>query len=372
MARLGPLDALRLEPGDVVRLDGEAWRIDRLELAEEAQATLSRVTDRAVGEVRPVWGGDDAGQPVGAPFLTVMELPALPGQEDDSRPLVAVSAEPWRAMWVWAGGDTETLRLRAMALTPARIGVLAQSASPGVIGRWDRVSEILVDMEGSAPSSLSPGAVLAGGNAAAIQTAAGWEIVQFRRATLVGANRWRLTELLRGQQGTEAEMAAGGQVGGLVVLLDENLIRAKAAPGEYGLPMLWSAGPRGGPAGGAGVTRLEHSLTGVHSRPFRPAHLKIASEPGVRRIRWIPRTRTGGDVWEGEPAASDPMKFRIRVRDGAEIVRIFEVEGGEVVYAEAELAADFPDGPGEEAWIDVAQADGRLGWGRDATIRLVG
>ena len=372
MARLGPMDALRLEAGDVVRLDGEAWRIDRLELAEEAQATLSRLTDRAVGEVRPVWSGDEAGQPVGAPFLAVVELPALPGQEDDSRPLVAVSAEPWRAMSVWAGGDTEALRLRATALTPARIGVLAQAVSPGVIGRWDRASEILVDMEGSAPSSLSPGAVLAGGNAAAIQTAAGWEIVQFRRATLVGANRWRLTELLRGQQGTEAEMAAGGQVGGLVVLLDENLVRAEAAPGEYGLPMLWSAGPRGGAAGGAGVTRLEHSLTGVHGRPFRPAHLKIASEPGVRRIRWIPRTRTGGDVWEGEPAASDPMKFRVRVRDGAEIVRIFEVESSEAVYAEAELAADFPDGPGEEAWIDVAQADGRLGWGRDATIRLVG
>lgn len=92
----------------------------------------------------------------------------------------------------------------------------------------------------------------------------------------------------------------------------------------------------------------------------------------MRRISWIARNRMGGDVWEGEAAASDPMRFRLRVRDSVAVLRVFEVEATEAVYGAADLAADFPGGIGEDAWVDVAQADSRMGWGRNATIRLVG
>lgn len=270
-----------------------------------------------------------------------------------------------------AGGDTEALSVRATVLAPARIGRLAEDVAAGVVGRWDEVNAILIDVEGAAPSSLGGGAVLAGANGVAIQTAAGWEVVQFRQADLVGGGRWRLTGLLRAQQGTEGEMAAGGKAGGVVVFLDENLVRAEVAPNEYGLPMIWSAGPQGGPAGGASVTRYEQALAGVHRRPFSPAHLKLSVEAGGRRIRWIARTRMGGDIWEGEPSASDLMRFRVRVRDGEVVRREFEVEETQAIYAEADAASDFPGGFGSRAWVDVAQGDGRMGWGACATKRLV-
>ena len=369
--RLGPVDGLKLEPGDVVRLDEAVWRIERLSRAEDVQATLARVTDGAVGEARPVWSAGEADRPVGAPFMAVVELPPLPGHEEDGRPLIAVSADPWRAMSVWAGGDAEGLSVRATALAPARVGVLVEAVASGIVGRWDAVNAILVDVEGAAPSSLGSGPVLGGANAVAVETAAGWEVVQFRQASLVGGRRWRLTGLLRGQQGTEAEMAAGGQVGGVVVFLDDSLIRAEVAAGEYGLPLIWSAGPRGGPAGGSGVTRREVLLTGVHQRPFSPAHLNISAEAGGRLIRWTARNRMGGDVWEGEPAASDPLRFRIDIWDGEVLLRTFEVEGTEAVYAETDRIADFPGGIGAEARVEVAQADSRMGWGSRATMRLL-
>jgi len=43
--------------------------------------------------------------------------------------------------------------------------------------------------------------------------------VQYRQAALLGAGIWRLSGLLRGQQGTEGEMEAGAPEGAIVVLL---------------------------------------------------------------------------------------------------------------------------------------------------------
>jgi hypothetical protein len=369
--RLGPVDALRLEPGDVVRLDDEDWRIDRLELAEEARATLSRVQTQAVEEVRTTWSGAQAGEPVGAPFLALLDLPPLPGHEADERPLVAVSADPWRPMTVWAGGALESQSRRGDVLSPARVGVLTEPLTAGVVGRWDEVNAVVVRIEGTGPSSAGDEAVLAGLNAVAIETGAGWEIVQFRRAALIGGQTWRLTGLLRAQQGTEDQMEAGAATGSVVVFLDQTLPRVEAVFSEQGLPMIWSAGPRGGPAGGVGVTRQEWTLVGVHGRPFRPAHLRSIADTAGRRLSWIPRTRTGGDVWDGEPMASDPVSFRLRVLNGDIVARVWEVEGTEAVYPEAQIVADFPDGVGTAVRIAVAQSNGRMGWGPEASRPLL-
>ncbi|CAN5321692.1 glycoside hydrolase/phage tail family protein [soil metagenome] len=368
---LGPVDAMLLEPGDVVRLADEDWRVERLEMAEAARATLSRVKDRGVAEMRTVWRTGEAARPIGTPLLAVVELPPLPGHETDDRPIVVVAAEPWRPMSVWAGGSVETSTVRATVLAPARVGTLVEALAPGIIGRWDEVNAIVVRVESAAPSSVADAAVLAGANAVAVETVAGWEVVQFRHAALIGPGLWRLTGLLRAQQGTEGEMVAGGVTGGLVVFLDEGALRADVTSDERGLPMIWSAGPRGGPAGWTGVTRQDVTLNGVHYRPFSPAHLRIVSDPIGLRLRWIARTRTGGDIWEGEPAASDPLRFRVRVLHGDTVVRVLEVDEPEMIYANAEVASDFPSGIGADARLGVAQADGRLGWGSEATVALV-
>lgn len=274
-------------------------------------------------------------------------------------------------MSIWAGGSVEASSIRGAVLTPARIGSLVEALSPGVAGRWDEVNAVVLRVEGAAPSGLGEEAVLAGANAVAIKTTAGWEVVQFRQAALIGPQTWRLTGLLRAQRGTEAEMAAGGAAGAVVVFLDESLPRADAMAGERGLPMIWSAGPRGGPAGGAGVTRRDVTLRGTHNRPFSPAHLRVTAEGGGRRVRWIARTRTGGDVWEGEPVASDPLTFRIRVLDDGLVRRAFEVDGTDAVYADTDIAADFPAGFGVHARVGVAQSDGRMGWGSESLVELM-
>lgn len=367
---LGPVDGLRLEAGDSLRLGEAVWRIDRLDVEETPKALLSRPAANAVGEVRPNWRDEGSDPVAGAPFLAVLDLPPLPGQEADSRPVVVVAAEPWRPMSVWAGGGPGSLTLRASVSSPAPIGRLAADLESSVIGRWDRVNSLVVDVEGPAPASLPAEAVLAGGNAIGVQTAQGWEILQFQQAVLIGAGLWRLSGLLRGLQGTEAATRAGAEAGALVVFLDRNLPRAELASEEIGLPLIWTAGRRGGVAGGSGVASLAMTYAGVQARPFSPAHLRVQDEADGRRIRWVPRTRMG-DVWEGEPAASDPSLFRVSIFDGSDRLRFWDVEGTDVLYGLDEIAADFPGGGGPDVWVSVAQGDGRLGWGAEARVRLV-
>lgn len=370
---LGPLEALQLEPGDGVRLEGRSddWRVTRVTSDETPSAVLEPVSARRAVEDDGVWRGGETPTVIGAPFLKVLDLPPLIGGEADAWPLIAVAAEPWRTMRLHAGASAETLTARADVETPATVGVLVEALGAGVRHRWDEVHAVVVRVEGATPESVVAAAVLGGGNALAVETAVGWEVVQYRSAVLVGPGTWRLEGLLRGQQGTEVEMRAGAGAGSVVVFLDDRLARAEIGRGERGLPLVCRAGPAGAAPGGTGFTETVFQSRGVHDRPWSPCGLAFASDELGLTIRWTPRVRLFGDGWAGEPAAVDPMRFRVRVLDGGVVVRTMEVEGLSAFYPAAALAADFPEGVTATARIAVAQWGEGFGWGVEAEIELI-
>ncbi|WP_298099652.1 glycoside hydrolase/phage tail family protein [Brevundimonas sp.] len=366
----GPLQALALEPGDTVTVEGRSgvWRIMRLDRDETPSAVLEPVSAVRVGEDHGRPASGEASRISGAPFLRMMELPPLIGAEDDGRPIVVVANDPWRPMRVFAGVDATALTVRGDVARPATVGVLVEALGAGVRHRWDTVNTVMVRIEGRAPESRSDAAVFAGGNAVAIETAAGWELVQFRSATLVGEGVWRLTGLLRGQQGTEAMGAARGAV---VVVLDQAPARVDASRAERGLPLIWRAGAAGGPAGGSGVSEVGFTVTGLYERPWSPAHLRArARVDGGFDLGWIARARIDGDRWEGEALASASPRFRIRVLDGAGEKRAFEVGTDAATYTAADRAVDFPAGLDGWSRIAVAQWGDGYGWGREASVVL--
>ena len=370
---LGPLEALRLEPGDVVRLDGRYgdWRVTRTTADETPSAVLEPVEVRRTFEDQGGGRGGEAPAVVGAPFVRVMDLPPLMGGEDDGRPLVAAAAEPWRPMRLHAGVGAETLTARGDLETAATVGVLVQPLGPGVRHRWDEVQALTVRVEGAAPQSASALAVLGGANALAVETAAGWEVVQYRSATLVGAETWRLTGLLRGQQGTEVEMQAGAAAGSVAVFLDERLARAEIGRNERGLPLVCRVGPAGAAPGGAGFREAGFTLQGLYARPWSPAGLIVEAGAEGWTVRWTPRVRLYGDGWDGEPAGVDPMRFRVRVTDAEGVRRTVEVEGTTLLYSAADMGADFPGGVTPTARIGIAQWGEGFGWGVEAEIGLI-
>ena len=367
---LGPVQALALESGDTVSVEGRGggWRVMRLDMDETPSAGLDPVSAVIVGEDEGQPGAGEGGTVSGAPFFRMLELPPLIGAEDDGRPIAVVAGAPWRPMRVFGGADVGALTVRGDVAQPVTVGELVEALGPGVRHRWDKAGTLLVRVEGRAPENRSEAAVFAGANGVAIETAEGWESVQFRSAALVGDGVWRLTDLLRGQQGTEAVGASGGAV---VVFLDQTPSRADSPRAERGLPLIWRAGPAGGPAGGAGVGEVAFTARGVHERPWSAAHLRaMARADGGFDLGWIARSRIDGDRWDGETMAADPLRFRVRVMDGADEVRAFEVEAVEALYSAAERTADFPGGLAADSRIAVAQWGDGYGWGLESVALL--
>ena len=371
--RPGPLAALRLEPGAGVHL-AEApglWRVARMSMDENPGVEVRRYRYPAGPAEDEIVRTGDAAVMVGAPLLRMLDLPALPGREADGRPLAVVAAEPWRPMAVHAGPSVEALTPRVVIDRPATVGTLVTDLAPGNRHRWDVVNNLTVRIEGRSPVSRTAAAVLAGGNSVAVEGAGGWELIQFRTAILIGGGVWRLEGLLRAQQGTEPEMAAGAGAGALVVFLDDSPGRADIGPAERGLVLRCRAGPAGLPPGGAGFSAADFTFAGRTDRPWSPAHLRVGPDGGGGlRVRWIPRVRLYGDRWDGEPVPVDAARFRLRVLDDGVERRVIETATTEAVYPAAALTEDFPAGPGAGAVMAVGQWNPGFGWGTEAVVSL--
>lgn len=106
------------------------------------------------------------------------------------------------------------------------------------------------------------------------------------------------------------------------------------------------------------------------SRPLAPAHLRVTASGADQRISWIRRDRLGGDVWDGEiPLSERREAYRLRVRNGAAVVREVELEAPVFVHTAAMRAADLAAGAGVLS-VEVAQGSAGLGWGATAILTL--
>jgi hypothetical protein len=368
IVRLSPSAALRFQPGDRLALDGEVWRVQRLDLDERPRATLVPVLrSRGVAAVID-WTPSPPREPASPPVLHLLDLPSAGDLSDEARPLVAAAAEPWRPLDVHAGAGVETLKVRARVSAPATLGVTLTDLLPASPHRLDRSGLLTVRMEGASLASAPLAAVLAGENALAVRAPSGeWEVIAFQAAVLIASDVWRLSGLLRRQRdgvASETPIPAGAAV----VRLDEALVPMTVSAFERGAPLMIRAAPSGGPPSGAGMTEISAVWNGRALRPLAPAHLRKRMIGGDLLVSWIRRARVGGDVWDGEvPLGEGVERYRIRVLDGATVLREVQVETPVFTYAAALRAADAPPAG---ARLEVAQGSSLYGWGAPATTSL--
>ena len=119
------------------------------------------------------------------------------------------------------------------------------------------------------------------------------------------------------------------------------------------------------------MSEVGFTVTGLNERPWSPAHLRArVRADGGFDLGWIARSRIDGDRWDDEALASVSPRFRIRVLDGADEKRTFEVRTGAATYPAADRAVDFPAGLDAESRIALAQWGDGYGWGREASVAL--
>ena len=187
---------------------------------------------------------------------------------------------------------------------------------------------------GGTLESLGEAAVLDGANALAVRRADGsFEVVQFSVATPVSEGVLRLSGLLRGQLGSEGRnetIPAGADV----VLLDEAVVPIVTRPEDLGRSMILRVGPAGVDAGDASVVEVTSEAAATALKPYAPCRITGRRGASGVEIRWIRRTRTGGDSWEGEvPLGEDVEAYEVEILSGTSVWRVLQAAVPTVLYA---------------------------------------
>ncbi len=215
--------------------------------------------------------------------------------------------------------------------------------------------------------------MLAGANACAIENADGeWEIVQFANATLTGTDEYLLSQLLRGQLGTEGAMRSPVAAGARFILLDEAVEPIGLSPAEASLPLDYAFGPAQNALDDVSYVRASHQYALVPLRPYSPTEVRgVKTAGGDVQLTWIRRTRVGGDGWEqiDVPLGEASESYAIDIRSGSSVIRTLTSSVPSVTYAAAQIAVDFGVLP-VPLTVEVYQVSSTRGRGAGKRVAL--
>ncbi|MGF6860068.1 hypothetical protein ABIE69_000623 [Rhodobacteraceae bacterium MBR-64] len=356
-----------LGAGDVVRLGGLEYRLDRVEQAEARLIDAVRVEDAIYqpsdeAEQRVVPRAFVAPVPVFAQF---MDLPLMRGDEVAHAPHLAVTARPWPgSVAVYSALADAGYAVNTLIAAPAVLGVtetVLEAARPGI---WDRGAALRVKMAQGALASVAEADVLNGANLMAVgdRSSDRWELFQFAEAVLVAPQTWDLRMRLRGQLGSDAVMPEAWGAGSIVVLITPALRQIELAPTERGLVRNYRIGPSGRALDDPSFQHRVEAFQGIGLRPYAPVHLRARAAGGDLAVSWVRRTRIDGDRWTGGevPLGEEAEAYVLRVIVGGAIRREVSVTTPQWTYPAAMQAADGATGG---AVLAVAQISAQFGAG---------
>lgn len=372
-----------VEPGALIRLPARSDALFRV--TEVEKGLTSKVKARRHAQAVPVpWRPAVLRPPAersrassGAPLMLLLDLPSTGGNrpaEEQFR--VALWKKPWAPQLLYASPGGSGFSLRAAIAQAANAGALADPLAPGKgSGRMSFGDALKLELFDGEAASVDRLALLSGANALAVRSAAGaWEVIQFERAEEVALGVFRLSNLLRGQLGTEDAMDAGAPAGADAVLLDEAVVPTGLLPSETGLTLNWKAGGAGQDFSDRWFT-TESAAGGLRGKlPLAPVHLRAKPDgAGGIAFTWVRRGRIDADSWEGAdiPLGEETEQYFVEVAAaGWPVVRRATCAAANWTYPAVALAFDFflltP------AFLDVTvrQRGTGVGWGLPARRRF--
>jgi len=375
-----PPSRLALTPGDVITLD-VGGRSHTLELREIVDTEQRRIGARAIDTdvfTRPV-ESPRRPPPLPPPLLgpaqvTLLELPALPGDDPPVLAHLAVFANPWPgAMTVWRSlDDGASYQPFATVAAPVVTGETLDALAAGPTSRWDKVANTRVKLYGGALASASDARVLSGANAAALyHPDGGWEILQFANAVLVGERTYQLSRLLRGEFGSEGAIGAPLAAGAPFVLLDPHVVPVARGLDMVGRRVRFRVVAASRDHGDPSAVEIALRPGTLAFQPLAPVHLKAARETGGVRFSW--RARRRGLAGVSFAARADlgeaSETYELELLSGASVVRTLSATAPSTLYAVSDETLDF--GSAQSGFsVRLYQISAAVGRGLPATATL--
>jgi len=201
-----------------------------------------------------------------------------------------------------------------------------------------------------------------------------WELVQFTNATLEIDGTWVLSNLLRAQLGSDAQMSQTSAAGNHVVLLDQQIETIELGNLERSLPTNWRIGPLVDAVSSPSYHEQAFTFVDRAAIPFSPVHISATRLPNDDlQITWTRRTRIYGDDWS---AAEVPLgeafeAYRVNILNGQTVLRTMDSPTTSLNYSAADQLSDFTGLPSSIS-LEVAQLDAfsNPGTWRDITLSL--
>ncbi|MEM6409442.1 MAG: glycoside hydrolase TIM-barrel-like domain-containing protein, partial [Pseudomonadota bacterium] len=356
--------------GDLIILGAEtgaptAYRLDRVEdsgvrVLEATRVEKQVYTPSEATERLPEYRAFNVQLPMMAQFL---DLPLLSGDEVPHAPYVAVTASPWPgSAAVLSSTDDSDYQLNTLVERPAVLGVTETALPSAIPGLWSNGFQIRVKLQGGALSSVSRARVLAGANAAAIGDGSNgnWEVFQFAKADLVAADTYELSDLLRGQAGSDGIMPSEWPAGSTFVLLDGAPQQISQELAQRELDRHFRIGPSLKPFDDPTYRYYVENFAAHGLRPYAPTHLRTSRTILGWDVRWIRRSRIDGDSWSSfeVPVGEEVEQYGLRVVKSGTVLREETLNSANWFYSITAAASDGAIAPFEREVAQISQSYG--------------
>lgn len=316
-----------VEVGDTVSIQGLdlSWRIEALDGVTARQLSARR---QAPQDAVPLCGVKPDIIPlppwIAQPVPLVLDIPDSSGQGTRNGPWVGVSLNPFVTTQIDIADIITSELSRAAA-----IGTLVTSCGSGPVWRWDHGTSFEIGWTHGVLASVTHDALFAGANLFALETDAGWEIIQARQIELIAPQTYRISNMLRGQFGTEAQAGSVAQIGARIVKLSTGLENVPLLPDYIGqdISLLARTANRESDP-------FTFAYEGAHLRPLSPVHGKVVMGDDTSYVSWIRRTRIGGDNWVAMevPLGETREFYRVQIMAGDNLIGEYETDMSEFTF----------------------------------------
>lgn len=288
-----------------------------------------------------------------------LDIPLAIDSDDQTVPFIYIGAGPTTEDGGWPGADAAHSDTGASYASgfytftdPASDAVWGDCVStlPDALASViDEGSELIVNIKNGTLASVAQDDLDASDtlNLAVVgSNANGWEIIQYRDATLQSADgNWRqysLEGIYRGRRGTE-QFTGTHAAGDRILLLTNVVARIDLGANEIGDTDYYKMTSIGFDPDNSAAQSV--AFAGNSHRPYAPANITLHQDGATLdwQIGWDARSRIGGNNIDGVdvPVGESSELYRVKIMDGATEVREIDATSQSATYTAAQQIADW-------------------------------